>query len=158
MRRVLLIGALVVATALPAAATSSTPAPGPWSATPVAGNAMGHSLTFMLRVSDDQGITEVNMDYEGDVVTCTFRNATSGDWLVGEHLVHLRRPIARGSRRFSVAMHGEALNQGGLPGATVHYALTITGRFVSPHSARGTIHFREGCKVPSAYAPWRALG
>lgn len=49
----------------------------------------------MIRVARTKRITELNMDHEGDVVLCTFRNAQSGNRMVGEHLKRLKRPIDR---------------------------------------------------------------
>ena len=63
----------------------------------------------MIRVARTNRITELNMDYEGDVVLCTFRNVQSGNWMVGEHLRRLKRPIDR-KHRFSVIASGNALN------------------------------------------------
>ena len=158
MRRTGLLAALLIlALSTVASASSFAPAPGSWSAKPRIGNAVGHSLTFMMQVSRTKRITEVNMDYEGDVVLCTFRNAQSGNWMVGEHLRHLKRPIDN-RHRFSVIMSGNALNTGGIPGATVRYSLRITGQFTSRHAARGTIQFLSGCTMPKRYAPWQAIG
>lgn len=158
MRHATVLGLAVPAVlGLGSSGSGFLPAPGPWSAAPRVGNAVGHSLTFMMRISRTQRITEINMDYEGDVVTCTFRNEASGNWLVGEHLLHLRRPIDH-RHRFSVPMSGTALNQGAIPGATVHYELRITGQFTSRHRATGTVEFRQGCTLAKPYAPWQALG
>ena len=158
MRRTALVGlVLCLALSTVARASSFAPAPGPWSAEPRIGNAVGHSLTFMMRVARTNRITELNMNYEGDVVLCTFRDVQSGNWMVGEHFKHLKRPIDR-KHRFSVIVSGNALNTGGIPGATVPYSLRISGQFTSRHAAKGTIEFVRGCTMPKAYLPWRALG
>ena len=150
--------AAVLAAAAGALPLSPVPVAGPWSASPVAGNAVGHSLDFMMRVSARRRIVEVNMDYEGDVVQCTFRGVKSGNWQLGEHLLRLNVVIDAKTGRFTVPMKGEALNAGGIPGAKVPYELKITGRFTAAHAATGTIRLVRGCTLPAAYAPWRALG